>query len=325
MAKNIFKELKAELFGLREKVLLKNYTTYKIGGPAKYFFVAKSKENLVAAVKTAKNLKLPIFVLGGGSNLLISERGFDGLVIKIDISDMNIQRNEAIVGAGASLTKLSYLLTENGLSGLEWAAGVPGTVGGAIYGNAQAFGVKISDAVKTVDAIDSKIFKINSYTKEQCKFSLKNSIFKKNKNLVIVSAVLEFKNVEKEKIKIKIKEFLDYRKTNHPTNFPSAGSTFVNPEVKIKNKKLLEKFPELKDYNEKGTIPSGYLIAKCGLAGKKIGNAKISEKHANFILNLGGAKSKDVLSLINLAKQKVKKTFGINLEEEVQFVGFSKK
>ena len=123
-------------------------------------------------------------------------------------------------------------------------------------------------------------------------------------------------------IKNKIKEFLDYRKTRHPIDFPSAGSTFVNPEKKIKNKKLLEKFPELKEYNKKGVIPAGYLIAKCGLAGKKIGNAQISEKHANFIINLGGAKAKDVLALMNLAKKKVKKNFGINLEPEVQFVGF---
>lgn len=308
--------------GVEKNVLLKNYTTYKIGGPARYFFIAKTKDRLISALKIAKSLRLPVFILGGGSNLLISEKGFNGLVIKIDISGIKFLGNKAFVGAGAGLTKLAYLSAENRLSGLEWAAGVPGTIGGAIYGNAQAFGTKISDAAEGVEAINLKTLELKNLTKKQCRFSLKNSIFKKNKNLAIVSATLQFKKHGAKQIKNKIKEFLDYRKTNHPISLPSAGSTFVNPEIKIKNKKLLEKFPELDAYNKKGIIPAGYLISKCGLAGKKIGNAQISKKHANFIINLGGAKAKDVLYLINLAKKEVKNNFNISLEAEVQFIGF---
>ena len=314
-----------ELSGTKKDVLLKNYTTYKIGGPAQYFFIAKTKDDLVKALEAAKKLKLPVFILGGGSNLLISEKGFKGLVIKVDISDVNFNGNNAFVGAGENITKLAYLSADRGLSGLEWAAGMPGTVGGAVYGHAQAFGTKISAVVKSIEAINLKTLKIVSLTKEQCNFSLKNSIFKKNKNLVIVSAILEFKNQDVSKVKNQIKEFLEYRKSKHPTNFPSAGSVFVNPELKIKNKKLLEKFPELAGFNEKGIIPAGYLIAKSGLAGRKIGNAQISEKHSNFIINLGGADSKCVMGLIKLAQRKVKKNFGINLEPEVQFIGFIKK
>lgn len=308
--------------GVQQNILLKDFTTYKIGGPAKYFFVAKTKEDLVMAIKIAKNLKLPVFILGGGSNLLVADKGFKGLVVKIEISEMEVYGNEVVVGAGASLTKLSNLSADNGLSGLEWAAGIPGTVGGAIYGHAQAFGTKISNSIKEVETINLKTLKIKKLSKEQCNFTLKNSIFKKNKNLVIVSAVLEFDGSDAKEIKNKIKEFLIYRKTRHPVDFPSAGSTFVNPEIKIKNKNLLEKFPELKEYNEKVTIPAGYLIAKCGLAGKKIGNAQISEKHANFIVNLGGADAKSIVGLINLAKRKVKKIFGVDLKTEVQFLGF---
>jgi UDP-N-acetylmuramate dehydrogenase len=310
---------------VRKNILLKEYTTYKIGGPARYFFIAKTKEDLITALKAGKKLKLPVFIMGGGSNLLISEKGFPGLVIKIDISDIKFQGSQAFVGAGADLTKLAYLSADKGLSGLEWAAGIPGTVGGAIYGNAQAFYMKTSDSVKSVEAVDLKTLKLKNFSKKQCMFSLKNSIFKKGKNLAIVSVVLEFKEGDTEQIKNKIKEFLEYRKAHHPIDFPSAGSTFVNPEIIIKNKKLLKKFPELDEYNKKGTIPSGYLIAKCGLAGKKIGQAMISEKHANFIINSGDAKAKDVMALINLAKKQVKKTFGINLEIEVQLIGFSKK
>ncbi|MCX6721543.1 MAG: hypothetical protein NT026_03020 [Candidatus Staskawiczbacteria bacterium] len=167
-----------------------------------------------------------------------------------------------------------------------------------------SFGAKISDAVRGVEAINIKTLEAKNFTKEQCQFSLKNSIFKKNKNLVITSAVLEFRKKDTSEIKDKIKEFLEYRKIRHPINFPSAGSTFVNPEIKGK------------------TLPAGVLIAKCGLAGKQMGKAKISEKHTNFIINLGGAKSEDVLALMDLARKKVKKTFGINLKTEVQLVGF---
>jgi len=308
--------------GVKKNVSLKNYTTYKIGGPAKYFFIAKTKDDLINASKTAKTLRVPVFILGGGSNLLISDKGFSGLVIKIFFSDIKFQGDRAFVEAGANLTKLAYLSADMGLSGLEWSAGVPGVIGGAIYGNAQAFGTKISDIVESVEAINLRTFQSKTFTKQHCHFSLKGSIFKKEKNWVITSAVLKFKLQDINWIKNQIREFLEYRKAKHPMDFPSAGSVFVNPEVKITNKKLLEKFPELNEYNEKGTIASGYLIAKAGLAGKKIGNAQISDKHANFIINLGEAKAKDVLSLIKLAQKEVKKFFGIKLETEVQMVGF---
>lgn len=311
-----------ELSGVQKNILLKDFTTYKIGGIAKYFFAAKTKEDLIKAAKAAKSLKIPIFILGGGSNLLISEKGVKGLVVKVAISNIEFHGNKAVAGAGASLTGLAYLLAGSGLSGLEWAAGVPGTIGGAIYGNAQAFGTKICDVVESIEAVNLKSLVSRNFTKKQCQFSLKNSIFKKDKKLAIISAVLKFKSGDADVIRSKTKEFLNYRRTNHPIDFPSAGSTFVNPEIKIKNKKLLEKFPELNEYNKKGVIPAGYLIAKSGLSGKKIGGAQISEKHSNFIINLGEAKSMDVLSLINTAQKLVKKNFGISLVLEVQFIGF---
>ena len=321
----LFDRVKKELPEIQKGVLLKNFTTLKIGGPARYFFDAKTNNDLVTALKTAKKSKLPIFVLGGGSNLLVSDKGFNGLVVKVNNSSIEIKKNRIFIGAGVNLTKLAYISADNGLSGFEWAAGIPGTIGGAIYGNAHAFGTKISDLIESIKAIDLKTLKLKDFTNGQCRFSLKNSIFKKNKNLVILSAVINLKEQDKEEVKSHIRKFLEYRMTNHPMNFPSAGSTFINPVVRIKNKKLLEKFTELKEYNKKGAIPAGYLIEKCGLAGKKIGKAQISEKHCNFIINLGGAESKNVLSLMDLAKREVKKKFGIELKPEIQLVGFNKK
>jgi len=292
---------------MKENVLLKNYTTFKIGGPAKYFLIAKTKEDLVNALKFSKESKVPVFIFGGGSNILVSEKGFNGLVIKIDIDQIGFNGNKAVVGAGVNLTKLAYDSAEKGLSGLEWAAGIPGaTIGGSIYGNAQAFGTKISDIVESVQALNLKTLEVESFTKEECRFSLKNSLFKENKNYIIIFATLKFENKNRKEIQEKIKEFLNYRKEKHPSSLPNAGSVFVNPEMKIENKKLLEKFPELEEFNKKGTIAAGYLIAKAGLVGKKIGGAQISQIHANFIINTGGATSKDVLDLIKLAKEKVK-------------------
>ncbi len=307
MKDRIFKKIKEELPGVQKNVLLKDYTTFKIGGPAKYFFVVKTKEDLLTAVKIAKKLKLPVFILGAGSNLLVSDKGFNGLVIKIQISDCNIKDGKIFVSAGMALSKLSSFAAENGFKGFEWSSGIPGaTVGGAVFGNAQAFGEKISDSIETIETLNTKTLKIKSLTKKQCQFSLKNSIFKKNKNLIIISAVFSLEKGDKEKIQKKVKEFMNYRKRSHPMNFPSAGSIFINPE----------------NADSKELIRAGVLIEQCGLKGKKIGKAQISEQHANFIVNLGGAKAKDVLALIKLAQKKVKKKFGVLLEMEVQFVGF---
>jgi UDP-N-acetylmuramate dehydrogenase len=175
----------------------------------------------------------------------------------------------------------------------------------------------MSESIKSVEVLDLKTSKIINFSNKQCKFSLKNSIFKKNKNLIIISAILKLKQIKKEEVEEKVKKYISYRKKNHPVKFPSAGSVFVNPELIVKNKKLLAKFPELIEFNKWGVIHVGYLIEKCGLKGKRIGNAQISLQHANFIVNLGGAKAKDVLQLIKLAKQKVKKMFNINLQQEI--------
>lgn len=306
---------------MEKNILLKDYTTFKIGGPAKYFLIAKTKEDLIKAIKFAKENKIKIFVLGGGSNILFSDKGFDGLVLKLNFKEIKFLENKVSVDAGVQLSKIANEISKNGFSGFEWATGIPGaTVGGSVFGNAQAFGQRISDMIEKVEVLDIKTLKIKNLNKEQCRFSLKNSIFKKNKNLIILSVVFDLQKGDEGEIKEKINKFLKHRKDCHPLKSPSAGSVFVNPEIKIKNKKLLEKYPELVGCNERGVIPSGYLIEKVGLKGKKIGGAQISEKHANFIINLGNAKAKDVEALIKLAQKKVKEKFKINLKTEVQII-----
>ncbi len=274
MVKGIFAKIKEELPDVQKNILLKDYTTYKIGGPAKYFFNAKNKEDLIKAVKIAKELKLPIFILAGGSNILVSDKGFNGLVIKMQnvhppkfcrakivagknlkMKNKNAKCKIINVDAGVMLSKLVGFTVENSLTGFEWALGIPGTVGGAVFGSAQAFGDKISDSVEKVEALDLRTLKIKKLSKKQCKFSLKNSRFKKDKNSIIVSVLLKLKKGDKAQIQKKIIEYLNYRKKNHPIEYPSVGSVFINPEIAIKNRGLLEKFPELKNLIKKEQYP----------------------------------------------------------------------
>ncbi len=306
--------LKKLMPGIRENVFLAKYTSFRIGGPAKYFFEAKTKKEIIKAVKWAKENNLPFFILGGGSNLLVSDEGYSGLVIKLQTTNHKLQTNKIYTDAGVPLSLLISESVKNNLTGLEWAAGIPGQVGGAIRGNAGAFGKSMADIIKSVEVLmvtdrkmqnakckmqnDKLKFKIKKFSNRECKFRYRDSLFRKYPDLIILSAELSLKKGKKTEIKKKIKEYLNYRKETQPLNFPSAGSVFKNPPG----------------------FSAGKLIEKCGLKGKKIREVKISEKHANFIVNLGKGKAKDVKELINLAKKSVKKKFGIVLEEEIQYL-----
>jgi UDP-N-acetylmuramate dehydrogenase len=283
----------------QQNVSLKNYTTFKIGGRAKYFFEAENTEEIIKAVKEAEQLKIPIFVLGGGSKILIRDKRFKGLVLKI---------------AGVSLGKLVADSIKRGLTGLEWAIGIPGTIAGAVHGNSGAFGHSIFEVVKNVTALDISNLKIKKYDKKSCGFGYRESIFSakggKNKE-IILSVELKLKKGNRKKSLALIKEYLTKRRERIPA-LPSAGSIFKNLQSQNLNLKDIPK-----EKIKKGMIPAGYLIEQCGLKGKTIGGAKISEKHANIIVNFNKAKSRDVSALINLVKKQVKKKFGITLEEEI--------
>jgi len=327
------KEYREVFPGIKFNVLLKNHTTFKIGGPAKYFFTAKNKEDLISIIKWAVSQKVPFFILGGGSNVLISDKGYKGVVIKIQNptpsaleQKLKVQNSNFLnVEAGIKLADIVDLSAKKGLTGLEWAAGIPGTIGGAVRGNISAFGSSMEDAIKKVEVLivrprnKKEKLEIKWLNKKECEFSQKSSIFKKNKNLIILSCILKLKKGDKKKIKEKINYCLRYRRKNHPKE-PSAGCAFKNCQVIIKNQKLLREFSELEEFNKKGIIPSSYLIDRAGLKGRRIGDAQISPKHANFIVNLGEAKSDDVLKLIKLVKKKVKDKFGIALKEELQIL-----
>jgi len=297
----------------QENIPLKNYTSFKIGGPAKYFFEAKSLKKLIEVLKEAKRRKIPFFVIGDGTKLLVSDKGFKGLVIRIQNTEYKIIDKKIIAEAGVSLAKLVAASLKSDLAGLDWAVGIPGTIGGAVHGNSGAFGSSISKSIESVTALNPKTFKIKKYSNKQCRFGYRDSVFKKNKD-IILSLKLRLKSDNSEKGLKMIKEFLKRRKERIPEYY-SAGSVFKNLKFKSLNRKVQKNIPENKIKG--GMVPAGYLIENCGLKGKQIGGAKISEQQANIIINLNQAKEKDVSSLIDLAKKQVKKKFGVDLEEEI--------
>lgn len=309
MKTKVSQELKKLFPKIRFDISLKNHTTFRIGGRAKYFFKAKTKEDLILAVKAAKKFNLPFYILGGGSKLLISDKGFNGLIIKVQHSGFEVQNCRIFAQAGLSIEQLTKIASKNSLSGLEWAAGIPGTVGGAIRGNAGAFGKSMKDIVKKVEVFDVKKQKRIIVKNKDCKFSYRNSIFKKNPNLIILSCEVQFKKGNRKKSEKEMKGYVNYRKKFHPLDFPSVGSIFENPRI---GKGLRKKKVQ--------TLPAGKLIAECGLSGKRIGGVKISKKHSNFIVNVKNGKAKDVKKLIRLTKKKVKEKFGIILKEELQYL-----
>ncbi|HUV71630.1 MAG TPA: UDP-N-acetylmuramate dehydrogenase [Clostridia bacterium] len=274
---------------------LAKYTTFKIGGPADLFFEAKTEKELVKAVDLAKNLKAPYFILGQGSNVLVADKGFRGLTIKMGIESLEIKNDKVVVGAGLSLSKLTNLLIENSLTGLEFMAGIPGSVGGAVVGNAGAWQKNIGDRVVRV-----KVLNPEGETKwlgvKQSGFEYRSSRFKKGSEIVLL-VELKLEKGDRQKIKKEIESNLAKR-TSQPKE-PSAGCVFVNPKPQS----------------------AGALIEKAGLKGARIGGAQVSPEHANFIVNIGGARASDVLALSRLIKEKVKQEFGIDLKEEIVKIG----
>ncbi len=304
---------------IQKNISLSKYTSFKIGGAARFFCVAENNEEIKEVLEFAKKNRLKVFVLGGGSNLLISDEGFNGLVMRIMNNELRIKNNKIFVGSGLSLAKLVSESVKNNLTGLEMMAGIPGTVGGAIVNNAGAFGKCIGDVVESVEILETG--KLNS---KECNFSYRGSIFKEDKKYIILNAVLKLEKGNEAESRKMILEILKSRKEKQPLEYPNAGSVFKNPVVDDNHlAKLKKEFPRLNKIVKNNTIPAGWLIEQVEeLKNKKIGGVMISEKHCNFIVNTGNAKAEDVIILTSLIKQKVRNKFGIQLKEEIEYVGF---
>jgi len=314
------KELELEI---KENEPLKKYTTFRIGGPAKVFLEVEDENKLSQILKIAKEEKLNFFIIGGGTNLLISGKGFDGLVIKLKPGELEFNQTEVKVGAGYLLTLLLNQALDKGLVGMEFASGIPGTVGGAIKGNAGTFGEAMDKIVVKVNYLDENL-ESKTLTNQECKFSYRSSIFENHKDWIIISALLKLEEGDTEASRKVIKERLQYRLDNHPVGAFCGGSFFKNiiytEEIAGKLRSLNIDLPEkFKKYKK---IPAAFVIEELGLKGQQIGQAQMSEKHANYLLNLGEATADEVIQLASFIKQQVRDKAGIQLEEEVRYVGF---
>lgn len=301
--------------------LLKQISHYKIGGEAKYFFEVKHLDQLISAVHQARKLKIPVFILAGATNVLIDDKGYKGLIIKPNFRFLERNGNQLRVGSGVFMNEVVDFSASHSLKGLEWAAGIPGTIGGAVRGNAGAFSGEMKDVIYSVISLDisSKIPKIIKRYAVDCLFNYRSSIFKKKKNKeIILEVILNFAKGDRNESFEKINSNINYRFSNHPMEHRSLGSVFKNVPLEKFSKKLIDlnKIPIKRDPFE--VVPVAHLISEAGLKGVAMGGAMISPKHPNFIVNVLDAKSSDVKKLIELAKKEIKKKFKINLEEEIE-------
>lgn len=275
---------------------IKKYTTYKLEGTVSEIYIPSDVLELKNLLAELKNKNIRYKILGNGSNLIVSSK-YDGVLIKLKNFDtLNIDGNTVKVGAGYMLPKLALKCAENGLSGLEFAYGIPATIGGAVYQNAGAYGFSIDKVIKDVTILDGN-YEIITLSKDELKFGYRDSIFK-HKNFICLEVTLELKKGNSEDILEKMKENLKHRKENQPLEYPSAGSVFRNPIG----------------------YSAGKLIEEAGCKGAQVGDAMVSYKHANFIVNTGKATAEDVLELIKLVQKKVEDKTGILLETEQEYL-----
>lgn len=290
-------KLKCEYF--KDESMAK-HSSFKIGGNADRYILASNLSMLQDIVKLLKNENIPYYILGNGSNILVKDGGIRAVVISLDGDFKEIKmtaENQITVGAGALLSSLCIFAKNNNLGGLEFAYGIPGSVGGAAYMNAGAYGGEMKDVLVSCHHIDENGM-TGCFSKEELDLSYRHSAYS-FKNYIITSLVINLVQDEKENISSKMEDFMQRRKDKQPLNFPSAGSTFKRPQ---------------------GYYASA-LIEECGLKGMSVGGAQVSRKHSGFVINKGNASCQDVLDLIENVKAQVQAQKGVELECEVEILG----
>lgn len=315
-------------FMIIEELIQKDYSlaplsTYKIGGPAEFFMAVSSQEELKGAIAWAKEHSQPITILGGGSNILIHDQGIKGLVIKLDNNTIITSDTTMIVGASSNVWTVAETAWEKNLSGIEWSIGIPGSMGGAIRGNAGAHGGSFDTVVSDVVAFDIQKLDFFNVKPEDCHFAYRHSIFKEKSDWVVWEVTLQLSAGDPEIMKQQIQEYKNYRLQSQPKE-PSAGCVFKNllvSEIEKSSPAVIEMASQ-EGRIKGGKIGVGYLIQKLGLMGYSVGGAKISEIHANFVVNNNQAQAKDVAEIMEYVRAQIKKNYNIELENEIQYLGF---
>lgn len=287
-----------------ERILIENepmsrHTSFRIGGPADLFVQPKTERAIVETVRAAREHNLPLTVLGNGSNVLVRDQGIRGVVLAIgtEFGQISVSGTRMTAQSGALLSVLAAEAQRNGLSGLEFAGGIPGSLGGALFMDAGAYGGQMADVVRTTRYLDEKL-EIAELHGQEHQFGYRTSAFKQHPEWIALSAELELVEGDKAEIRAKMDDFAQRRRDKQPLNFPSAGSTFKRPEGYF----------------------AGKLIQDAGLMGYTVGGAQVSEKHAGFVINRGGATCADVLRLVDDVRAEVLRQFGVELEPEIRLL-----
>lgn len=289
-----------EGLAIERNVVLAPFTTFKIGGPAQFFLRAKTVDEVQRALQQAAAQSLPIYILGGGSNVLIHDKGFAGLVIKLEVGGITISDNIVKAGAGLPLSAVIRAVVAKGLAGLEFATGVPASVGGAVWANLGCRGSEIANVLVECTVMDHH-GSLATYSKEQCQFGYRDSIFK-HQPVVVIAATFKLLSGDAAKLRRLMVELSRLKKIEQNVGEDTAGCTFRNP-VSAEHS-------------------AAYYIDQLGLKGYRIGDAMVSTTHANFILNVGQATADHVVQLVSYIKQQVRDRAGIQLMEEIEYVGF---
>lgn len=320
----MYQELKQ--FGeVKSNEPMSKHTTFKIGGPAEFFVTVTETAQLIELLRWLDGEGIPRFIVGGGSNMLAGDEGFKGVVINVKTQQSNVQENNITVEAGCITVAIAQLSMQHKLTGFEWGVGVPGTIGGAVRGNAGAMGGEMKDVVQTVSVYRNG--EVVTLTNRECAFGYRDSIFKHTSD-VVLSANLNLQPATSQDSMKKALEYLQYRNQTQPQGYASTGCIFQNVQTNNLDggvkEKLLQLFPEDADkinhFFAIGKISAGYLVEKSGMKGAQVGKAVVSDRHGNFVVNLGGATAHEVSSLIEQIKEKVYDTTGVSIEEEIQII-----
>lgn len=300
------------------------HTSFRVGGSSRLYAVLADPERVIALVHAAEEAKVPWFIYGGGSNLLVADEGYEGLVIQMANRGFKVEGTHVYAESGLITGLLARKTVDAGLTGFEWAIGVPGTIGGAIYGDAGCYGGEMRDAVTSVDAYHLASKQRVRLDRSACQFGYRESLFKRDRHLIF-SCELELKpSPDPAKSREQMESIMRERKEKQPLDQSSAGCAFKNFEyTEDDDIELLARQVEIPvGMRTRKSIGAGWLVDQAGLLGSRIGDVEISQKHGNFMINRGQARAQDVISLISLVKRKVRDEFGIELREEVQLLGF---
>ena len=278
---------------------MKSHTTFRVGGPADYYTIPKTKEEIRDIVRVCKQWEVPFYIIGNGSNLLVSDKGYRGVMIQIykDMNEITIEGQKVTAQAGALLSAIANRALDAGLTGFEFAAGIPGTLGGACVMNAGAYGGEMKDVLTYVTVLDEE-GQFLTVDKEALELGYRTSVIAK-KGYIALEAGIELKEGTRDEIKARMEELKDRRITKQPLEYPSAGSTFKRPEGYF----------------------AGKLIEDAGLRGFRVGDAQVSEKHCGFVINRGSATAADIMELITEVADTVERKFGVRMEPEVKRLG----